>query len=132
ANGRERSAIARQWTSQLAAAVRKRDPRHLVTVGLVPWSLGGPGLTSGVIPDRIAGDLDFIAVHLYPESGKIEEAIETLKGFAEVQKPVVIEEIFPLRCSAAELSSFIDESKQHPTGWIGFYWGQTADEYRQS
>jgi hypothetical protein len=132
ANGRERSAIARQWTSQLAAAVRKRDPRHLVTVGLVPWSLDRPGLTSGFIPDRIAGDLDFIAVHLYPESGKIEEAIETLKGFAEVQKPVVIEEIFPLRCSAAELSSFIDESKQHATGWIGFYWGQTADEYRQS
>ena len=33
--------------------------------------------------------------HIYPERGKVKEALETLKGFA-VGKPVVIEETFPL------------------------------------
>ena len=127
---RPRHEIARQWISPLVAAIRKHDRRHLVTVGLVPWSLDRPGLTSGFVPDKISGDLDFIAMHIYPESGKIEEAIDTLKGFA-VGKPVVIEEMFPLLCSASELSTFIDESKKHATGWIGFYWGRTPDEYRK-
>jgi len=127
---RPRHEIARQWISQLVAAIRKHDRRHLVTVGLVPWSLDRPGVTSGFIPDKISGDLDFIAMHIYPESGKIEEAIDTLKGFA-VGKPVVIEEIFPLRCSAGELPPFLEQSKKHANGWIGFYWGRTPDEYRK-
>jgi hypothetical protein len=103
----------------------------LITVGLVPWSLDRPGLSSGFIPDKIASELDFVAVHIYPEKGKLDEAIDTLKGFA-VGKPVVIEEIFPLRCSAAELDQFIDRSRGIAGGWIGFYWGKTPDEYRAS
>ena len=132
AAGRPRHEIARKWISHLVAAIRKHDRRHLVTVGLVPWSLDRPGLTSGFIPEKVTGDLDFIAMHIYPESGKIDEAMETLKGFAAVGKPVVIEEIFPLKCSAKELGRFIDESQKHATGWIGFYWGKTPDEYRES
>ena len=128
--GRERPDIARQWVRTLVMAIRKHDKRHLVTVGLVPWSLDKPGLTSGFVPETIAGDLDFIAVHIYPEKGKVNEAIETLKGFAAVGKPVVIEEIFPLKCDAKELGRFIDQSRQHATGWIGFYWGKTPDELR--
>lgn len=126
---RPRHEIARNWVSHLVAAIRKHDRRHLVTVGLLPWSLDRPGLTSGFIPEKVTGDLDFIAMHIYPETGKIEEAVETLKGFSAVGKPVVIEEIFPLKCSAHELATFIDESKDHSVGWIGFYWGQTPDEY---
>jgi hypothetical protein len=45
---------------------------------------------------------------------------------------VVIEETFPLRCSAAELEEFIDQSAKHATGWIGFYWGKSPDELRKS
>ena len=63
-------AIARQWCHKLVAAIRKHDQRHLVTVGLVPWSLDRPGLTSGFVPKEIAPELDFIAVHLYPENGQ--------------------------------------------------------------
>jgi hypothetical protein len=128
--GRERPEIARQWIHTLAAAVRKHDQRHLITVGLVPWSLDRPGLTSGFVPEKIANDLDFIAVHIYPEQGKVDEALETLKGFKAAGKPVVIEEIFPLKCDAKELGRFIDQSRQHATGWIGFYWGQTPEELR--
>jgi hypothetical protein len=128
---RERPAIARRWIQHLTTAIRKQDRRRLVTVGLVPWSLDRKGLTSGFVPEKIVDDLDFISVHLYPEKGKIDEALTTLAGFS-VGKPVVIEETFPLKCSAAELEEFIDKSGKHATGWIGFYWGKTQDELRKS
>jgi hypothetical protein len=83
------------------------------------------------VPAKIADDLDFVSVHLYPKTGKINEALDTLAGFA-VGKPVVIEETFPLACSAKELEEFIDESKKHAAGWIGFYWGKSPDELRRS
>lgn len=130
AAGRTRPEIAEKWVKHLVAAIRRHDRRHLVTVGLVPWSLDRPGLTSGFVPEKIAGELDFIAVHLYPKSGKPDEALETLKGFAAVGKPVVIEEMFPLECSAEELGKFIAASRGPACGWIGFYWGKTRDEYR--
>lgn len=108
---RNRSDVARKWIRILITAIRKHDKRHLITVGLVPWSLDRPGLTSGFVPEKIADDLDFIAMHIYPEKGKVDEAIETVKGFAAVGKPVVIEETFVLKCGADELEDFIDASR---------------------
>ena len=127
--GRERPEVARQWIGRLVKAIRQHDPQHLITVGLVPWSLDKPGLTSGFVPEKVAGELDFIAVHIYPEGNKLAEARETLKGFA-IGKPVVVEEVFPLKCSAEQLGAFIDEMKGTSAGWIGFYWGKTPDELR--
>lgn len=128
---RPRPAIARQWIQHLTTAIRKYDRRHLITVGLVPWSLDRPGLTSGFVPEKTCSDLDFISVHIYPEKGKLDEAMKTLQGFA-VGKPVVIEEMFPLKCSPQELERFIGESEKVAAGWIGFYWGKTPEECRQS
>lgn len=128
---RSRPEIGRLWIRHLTAAIRKQDKRHLITVGLVDWSLDRPGLTSGFIPQKIMDDLDFLCVHLYPEKGKVNEALKTLAGFS-VGKPVVIEETFPLRCSLAELEQFIDGSRKHATGWIGFYWGKPPEELRKS
>ena len=128
---RDRPAIAVQWIKELSSAVRKHDRRHLITVGLVSWSLEGKGLTSGFVPTKIIGDLDFISVHIYPEQSKLPEAMATLAGFS-VGKPVVIEEMFPLYCSMDELGRFIEESKKYAAGWIGFYWGKTPNEYRAS
>ncbi|MBN1588112.1 MAG: cellulase family glycosylhydrolase [Pirellulales bacterium] len=129
--GRRREEIARQWIDRLVSAIRRHDQRHLITVGLVPWSLDRPGLSSGFVPAAIAEPLDFIAVHVYPERGKLDEAIDTLHGFA-VGKPVVVEETFPLKCSMAEMSQFIDRSRPIAAGWISFYWGQTPEECRRS
>ena len=128
---RPRPAIARQWCHQLVAAIRKVDRRHLVTVGLVPWSLDRPGLTSGFVPKEIVPELDFLCVHIYPAAGKVGEAIDTLKGFS-LGKPLVIEEMFPLACSIEELSAFVNQSAKMAHGWIGFYWGKTAEQYRKS
>jgi len=128
---RPRPDIARLWVRHLTAAIRKRDNRHLITVGLVDWSLDRPGLTSGFVPAKIADDLDFISVHLYPKTGKLKDDLDTLEGFA-VGKPVVIEETFPLACTPKELDEFIEASKKHAAGWIGFYWGKTPEDLRSS
>jgi hypothetical protein len=75
--------------------------------------------------------VDFLCVHLYPESGKLKEAAETLAGFA-VGKPVIVEETFPLKCSTAELATFIKDSGMTSCGWISFYWGKPVRELRKS
>jgi hypothetical protein len=129
--GRPRPSIARQWIERLVAAIRAVDRRHLVTVGLVDWSLDRKGLTSGFVPEKIASDLDFLCVHLYPETGKLDEAQQTLKGFS-VGKPVVVEETFPLKCSPGELDTFIDRSAKRAAGWISFYWGKPPAELQRS
>jgi hypothetical protein len=128
---RERPAIARLWIHLLVAAIRKHDDRHLITVGLVDWSLDRKGLTSGFVPGQIAADLDFLCVHIYPEKGKVDDALKTLAGFS-VGKPVVIEETFPLKCGMDEFARFVDGSSKHATGWIGFYWGKPPAELRRS
>lgn len=122
--------VAVQWIQTLVTAIREHDQTCLVTVGLVPWSLDRPGLTSGFVPAKIASELDFIAVHIYPETNKLDEALATAKAFADVGKPVVIEEIFPLKCNAADLKTFIQQSRSHVTGWIGFYWGTPPSELK--
>jgi hypothetical protein len=129
--GRPRPEIARRWVARLAAAIRKHDQRHLLTVGLLPDSVGTTGGLSGFAPRTIATKLDFISVHLYPKTGQLEEDLKTLKGF-QIGKPVLIEETFPLACSPADLGEFIGRSKPYAAGWIGFYWGQTPAELSKS
>ena len=128
---RDRAAIAMQWIRKLSAAIRKHDDHHLITVGLILWGWGRKALSSDFVPERIASELDFISIHLYPEKSKLPEAMETLAAFF-VGKPLVIEETFPLRCSLAEFERFIEDSRRYACGWMGFYWGKTAEEYRQS
>jgi cellulase (glycosyl hydrolase family 5) len=128
---RPRPEIAAVWLQHLVQAVRSVDKRHLVTVGLVDWSLDRPGLTSGFVPRVVVEQVDFLCVHLYPEKGKSAEALETLAGFS-VGKPVVIEETFPLKCTASELADFIRDSRKSASGWISFYWGKPMSELRQS
>src|SRR5262245_15191650 len=127
---RPRPEVARAWVKHLVAAIRKHDRRHLITVGLVDWSLDRPGLTSGFVPEKDAPELDFLCVHIYPERGKVDDALKTLAGFAAVGKPVLIEETFPLKAGIGEFARFIAESRKNTTGHLGFYWGKTLAEYR--
>src|SRR5262249_36331824 len=105
--------------------------RPLLPVGLVGWSRAPPGLASGFVPKEVAPLLDFLSVHLYPQKGKVDDALKTLAGFA-VGKPVLIEETFPLQCSAEEFARFIDGSRKTASGWLGFCWGQSPEELRRS
>src|SRR5262245_14443583 len=85
-NDRSRPAVARHWIKSLTESIRKHDRNHLITVGMVNWSLDRPGLTSGFVPEKVADELDFLSIHLYPEAAKIDEAIENLKGFKSAGK----------------------------------------------
>lgn len=134
AKGRKRHDIAAAWIKQLTTAIRKHDESHMITVGLVPWSVPKPGpkpgITSGFLPQHIHHDLDFIAMHIYPEKDKGDEAMAILKAF-DIGKPIIIEETFPLKCGIKQHEQFIDQSKAHAAGWIGFYWGKTLEELKQ-
>lgn len=123
--GRPQDKIARDWISTLSRAIRKQDPSHFITIGLLPFAEGP------FAPGKLASQLDYISVHLYPSSGKLAEDLATLKRF-QVGKPVVIEELFPLNCSSGELREFISRSRQSATGWISFYWGQSPEQLRGS
>ena len=129
--GRPRPDIARQWIGQLVTAIRKRDQRHMITVGLLPNSLEDSPWPSGFLPQKVAGKFDFVCVHLYPKTGQLKEDLKTLHGF-KVGKPVVIEETFPLSCTTPELRQFLEASRKDAAGWIGFYWGQPPSELSKS
>lgn len=132
AAGRPRAQIARQWAHQLASAIRKVDPNHLVTIGFLPNSVGGDTKrTSGFDPSVVGNELDYISVHIYPDHKNLDDAQDLVRAF-QVGKPLVIEEMFPLACSADELGQFIERARPNACGWIGFYWGQTPDELRGS
>src|SRR4030042_3632194 len=105
-----RPASALRWSQHLTAAIRKHDRRHLITVGLVDWSLDRPGLTSGFVPEKIVDDVDFLSVHIYPRKSELDKAMDTLRGFS-LGKPLVIEETFPLNCSISELEAFLEKSR---------------------
>ena len=124
AAGRDGKELWQQWAHTLAAPIRTQDPRRLITVGLLP--LPNKEMLKGVAPE-----VDYMSVHLYPKSGKIDEQIKTLKLYA-VSKPLIVEETFPMECSAAEMLEFIEKSKPKANGWISFYWGKPMAELKAS
>jgi hypothetical protein len=129
--GRTRQQVAKAWVDRLAGAIRRRDHRRLVTVGVIPWVLVFPQAKPLFYSKEVAENLDFASVHFYPEKGKIDQALTALAAY-DMGKPLVIEETFPLACSAAELETFIERSRGTADGWIGFYWGRTLEECRRS
>jgi hypothetical protein len=124
--GRKREEIPPAWIRTLAASIRKHDRQGLITVGLLPYTPKWKHL-SGFLPEKIAPEVDFISVHFYPEKGKVDETLESLKKF-EAGKPIVIGETFPLHCSAAELEDFLKKSRGIASGWIGHYDGRSIEQ----
>jgi hypothetical protein len=126
---RPREDIATSWIETLTEAIRKQDPRHLVTVGLVDWSLDLPNrLYSGFAPNRTTAPLDFLCVHLYPRDDKLDEDLATLAAFKAAAKPVVIEETFPMGSTMENFQKFIAASRKDAAGHLGFYWGKPPAE----
>src|SRR6185503_4116711 len=62
--GRKREEIAAAWIGQMTRAIREKDPRTPITVGLLPW-VQGWGHLSGFVPAKMAVQLDFVSVHIY-------------------------------------------------------------------
>jgi hypothetical protein len=125
-NGKDidRNKMARDWTRKMSAAIREHDKAHLITIGMLP--LPGAFPLEGAAPE-----LDYISVHIYPEKGKVADALKTLKLFA-VGKPLIIEETFPMSCSKEEENEFLLKSRPTAAGAIGFYWGKPPEELKKS
>ena len=124
-NGRTRQEVAQAWVNQMVDAIRRHDERHMITVGVIPWVFVFGGGKPLFHSPEVGKRLDFVAVHFYPKKGEVDQALKALKAY-EVGKPLVIEEMFPLKCGPDELVEFIKESAAHTDGWISFYWGQSA------
>jgi len=123
----DRRQLATLWIRAMTAAIRSRDKKTLITVGLLPW-IPRWGWLSGFVPRIIAPDVDFISIHIYPQAKHLHQAMVVLRKCA-VGKPVVIEETFPLSCSAAEEERFLLKSRAIACGWLGHYDGYTLQDY---
>lgn len=125
--GRTREAVAQAWIDQLVDAIRKVDEHHLVTVGVIPWATVFPKAKPLFHDPVVGARLDFVSVHFYP-TADLDSALAALRVYA-VGKPLVVEECFPLKCSGTEMEKFIARADAVATGWVSFYWGQTAEQY---
>lgn len=128
--GRTREAVAKAWVDTMVDAIEKHDDQHLITVGVIPWVFVFGGGQPLFHSPEVGARLDFVAVHFYPEKDQIGKAIEALRVY-DVGKPLVVEEMFPLKCSGDELAEFVTESAEFTDGWISFYWGKTPQQLRE-
>jgi hypothetical protein len=129
--GRTREQVAKAWVDKLVAAIRKHDQHHMITVGVIPWAHTWPNAKPLFYSKQVSANLDFASVHFYPKKGEVDKALTALTAY-DIGKPLIVEEMFPLKCSLEELGVFIDSSRATADGWIGFYWGKTPEECRRS
>ena len=129
-NGRTASIIAKTWIDRLTTAIRSEDQRHLITVGVIPWAMVWPEAKPLFYDPVVAENLDFVSVHFYPQANEVDKALQALKVYV-IGKPLVVAEMFPIKCNIEEMDRFIDGSKSMAQGWISFYWGRTIEEYTQ-
>jgi len=128
--GRTRIEVARDWVKKLTTAIREIDDRHMITVGVIPWAHVFKGAKPLFYSPEVSGPLDFVSVHFYPKKGDVEDSLAALAVY-DIGKPLVVEEIFPLRSSIEEVGKFIDGSRKFTDGWVSFYWGATIKENEQ-
>ena len=129
--GRQPSEIAQAWIRQMVAAIRRHDQRHLITVGLIWVDNANPEVWSGFPPRKIAPEVDFLAVHVYPDRGKVKVALDSLRRY-QVGKPVLIEETFPMKCPPAEWRQFLEKSRGLARGWLAQYWSLSPQDIEGS
>jgi Cellulase (glycosyl hydrolase family 5) len=129
--GRSRAEVGRQWLRTMVRAIRRHDGRHLITVGNFTVGDQAENLPIGLTPRELAAEVDFLSLHLYPDGGRLEAARAEIRQMS-VGKPLLVEESGPLRCSLDQLRGLMVKSRGEVAGWMGFYWGETSEEYRRS
>jgi hypothetical protein len=121
---RDRDEIANAWVEQMTKPIRAKDPKALITVGIIPWAQAFPGVKSDAFYSaKSAKHLDFVSVHFYPKAGEVDKTLVALEVY-DIGKPIVVEETFPLSCSIEELDAFIDGAGESVDGWIAHYFGK--------
>lgn len=128
--GRSRKQVAKAWVDKLVKAIRKHDKNHMITLGIIPWAFHFyPNAQKPLFySEEVGENLDFTSVHFYPKKNEVDIAFKALSAY-DLGKPLVIEEMFPLKCGFEEMEQFIDGSRKIADGWITFYWGKTIEDY---
>jgi hypothetical protein len=126
--GRTSADIARAWVQQLTEAIHKHDRRHAITLGMI-WLDGVTPENMPIAPAAIAQGVDFLAVHMYPATGRVDIALKALAHY-RIGKPIVIEETFPLHCTSKEYADFLRRSRATASGWLAHFWSLTPDDLR--
>jgi hypothetical protein len=125
---RTRSEIAEAWAAKLTTSIRERDPGTLITLGVIPWAMVWPTAKPLFYAPEVADHFDFVSIHAYPQTGKVDQAIAALAVY-DIDKPLVVGETFPLSCTIEELDQFIDGGMNRVDGWISHYFGHTVEEH---
>jgi len=112
--GRTRIEVARDWVNKLTSAIREIDDRHMITVGVIPWAHVFKGAKPLFYSPEVSGPLDFVSVHFYPKKGDVKGSLAALAVY-DTGKPLVVEEIFPLRSSIEEVGTSSTDPANSPT-----------------
>lgn len=116
---RKPEAVARAWIRRMRAAIRSHDRRHLVTIGLLPYTSGSFG------PANVSDLLDLLTIHEYPRLHEAEASVDLVRQFAAAGKPVILGETFQLRSDPATQEEFLKAARPYLDGFLGFYDGRS-------
>ena len=129
ADARNRHQVAAEWVKTLVDAIRVHDKETPITVGVIPWAFVWPQAKPVFYSPAALAHLDFVSIHCYPESGKLEEEIAALATY-DLGKPLVVEEIYPMKCTIDELEAFMQAASPRVDGWVSHYFGHTVEQHR--
>jgi hypothetical protein len=119
-NGRDPVLLAREWTRTLRDAIRSRDRRHLITIGLLPirgWAFD---------PANVADLLDLVTVHEYPRAGEADASIAMLRYFAGQGRPLLLGETFAFDRPTEE--AVLLGARRWLDGTLSFYDGRAPED----
>lgn len=117
-NGRTEEQVLNSWMGKMTEAIRKKDSKHLITVGFLPYSK---------FANYSKNSLDALSTHIYPKSGEFAKDYTLIQQYQST-KPLIISETFPLNCYDSELRDFIKSQNQYVNGWIWIGGGRSIEE----
>ena len=120
--GRDPYQLGRQWAHKLTSAIRSRDRRHLIGVGLLPFT-GGP-----LGPRNLASELDLLLVHEYPKQDRAQRSVDLMQAFATHGKPVVLGETFPLASDNRTWREFLLGSRPYLQGYVSHFFRAAKED----
>ena len=120
----------RPGSTKLTAAIRKQDSKTLITVGVIPWPDLAGGQADLLLAGGRASTSTSSASTFTRARAKLDKAINAIATY-EFDKPIVIEETFPLSCSMEEMKTFVDRRPGCADGWISHYFGHTMEEHEK-
>ena len=130
-----REEIADEWTKRQVVAIKSADPRALVTIGMIQWSVPSVLPSSwhyaAFRPERQAKFLDFLTIHFYPlanghydyqpadETKNLAYLENVVSEVARCGKPVVVGEFGWYGGGKLNYGKFPAATEEQQARWCG-------------